>query len=147
MFNRNQYDSTKNRVEFKYGSTQISDPNPKGSGRRLGVLLVVDRDFTHERGEMLRITQCVSAQGAVKYFDVALCRSDYYTAEHGVWGGKAAQRLGLRGEVTRDDFLALTSNKVPGTERTLTVRTKDNRTAGYDLCFRSEERRVGKECA
>jgi hypothetical protein len=27
---------------------------------------------------MLRITQCVSAEGAVKYFDVALCRSDYY---------------------------------------------------------------------
>src|ERR1700692_2252571 len=79
--------------------------------------------------------QCVSAEGAVKYFDVALCRSDYYTAEHGIWGGKAAERLGLRGEVTRDEFLALTSNKVPGTERTLTVRTKDNRTAGYDMCF------------
>ena len=90
-------------------------------------LLVADRYFRHYRGGMLRITQCVSAQGAVKYFDVALCRSDYYTAEHGVWGGKAAERLGLRGEVTRDDFVALTANKVPGTERTLTLRTKDNR--------------------
>ena len=40
-------------------------------------------DFRHHRGEMLRIIQCVSAQGAVKYFDVALCRSDYYTA--GAW--------------------------------------------------------------
>jgi conjugative relaxase-like TrwC/TraI family protein len=99
--------------------------------------MVANRDFAHDRGEMLRITQCVSAQGAVKYFDVALCRSDYYTAEHGIWGGKAAERLGLRGEVTRDDFLALTSNKIPGTEQTLTVRTKDNRTAGYDMCFRS----------
>ena len=76
-------------------------PNPKGSGRRLRDLLVADRCFRHVRGGMLRITQCVSAEGAVKYFDVALCRSDYYTAEHGVWGGKAAERLGLRGEVTR----------------------------------------------
>jgi hypothetical protein len=58
-----------------------------------------------------------------------------YTTEHGIWGGKAAEPLGLRGEVTRDDFLALTSNKIPGTEQTLTVRTKDNRTAGYDLCL------------
>ena len=70
-------------------------PNPKGSGRYLRDLLVGNRDFRHDKGEMLRITQCVSAHGAVKYFDVALCRSDYYTAEHGVWGGKAAERLGL----------------------------------------------------
>ena len=43
----------------------------------------------HDKGEMLRITQCVSAEGAVKYFDVALCRSDYYTAEHGRLGRKS----------------------------------------------------------
>ena len=59
-------------------------PNPKGSGRCLRKSLVADRDFRHDRGEMLRITQCVSAQGAVKYFDVTLCRSDYCTAEHSV---------------------------------------------------------------
>ena len=77
---------------------------------------------------------CVCPRGR-QVFRRRFVRGDYYTAEHGVWGGKAAERLGLRGEVTRDDFLALTSNKVPGTERTLTVRTKDNRTAGYDMCF------------
>jgi conjugative relaxase-like TrwC/TraI family protein len=40
----------------------------------------------------------------------------------------------LKGEVTRASFLALASNKVPGTEENLTVRTKDKRTAGYDFC-------------
>jgi conjugative relaxase-like TrwC/TraI family protein len=77
----------------------------------------------------------VSAEGAEKYFDAALRRSDYYTRERGVWGGKGAERLGLRGEVTREPFLALASNKVPGKEENLTVRTKDKRTAGYDFCY------------
>src|SRR5208282_3843865 len=43
--------------------------------------------------------------------------------------------LGLSGAVGRDDFIALASNKVPGTDRTLTLRNKDNRRAGYDFCF------------
>jgi conjugative relaxase-like TrwC/TraI family protein len=77
----------------------------------------------------------VSAEGAEKYFDAALKRSDYYTREQGVWGGKGAESLGLRGQVSREAFLALASNKVPGKEENLTVRTKDKRTAGYDFCF------------
>jgi conjugative relaxase-like TrwC/TraI family protein len=77
----------------------------------------------------------VSAEGAEKYFDAALKQSDYYTREQGAWGGMGAERLGLRGQVTRGDFLALASNKVPGKEETLTVRTKDKRTAGYDFCY------------
>jgi TrwC relaxase len=43
--------------------------------------------------------------------------------------------LGLNGEVTRDAFLALAFNKVPGTEEKLTVRTKGKRTPGYDFCY------------
>jgi conjugative relaxase-like TrwC/TraI family protein len=41
----------------------------------------------------------------------------------------------LKGEVTREGFLALASNKAPGKEENLTVRTKDKRTAGYDFCY------------
>src|SRR5271165_3977695 len=85
---------------------------------------------------MLRVTMSVSAEGATKYFDAALSTSDYYASEHGVWGGKCAERLGLVGDVRREDFVSLASNKTPGTKKeTLTVRTKDKRTAGYDFCF------------
>jgi len=77
----------------------------------------------------------VSAEGVEKYFDAALNRSDYYAKEPGIWSGKGAERLRLSGEVTREDFLALASNKVPGTKEKLTVRTKDKRTAGYDFCY------------
>src|SRR6516225_3656809 len=84
---------------------------------------------------MLRVIMSVSAEGAEKYFDEALKKSDYYAKELGVWGGKGAERLGLKGEVTREEFLALASNEVPGTGENLTVRTKDKRTAGYDFCY------------
>jgi conjugative relaxase-like TrwC/TraI family protein len=77
----------------------------------------------------------VSGEGATKYFDAALGKSDYYCSEQGIWGGKGAERLGLVGEVQREDFVSLASNKVPGSEETLTIRTKDKRTAGYDFCF------------
>ena len=52
-----------------------------------------------------------------------------------MWGGKGAERLGLKGGVTREEFLALASDEVPGTGENLTVRTKDKRTAGYDFCY------------
>ena len=56
---------------------------------------------------MLRITTSHSAEGAKKYFDVALKTSDYYTKDVGNWGGKGAEMLGLKGEVERKDFVAL----------------------------------------
>jgi conjugative relaxase-like TrwC/TraI family protein len=80
---------------------------------------------------MLRVIMSVSAEGAGNYFDVALKKSDYYAKEPGMWGGKGAERLGLKGEV----FLALASSEVPGTGEKLTVRTKDKRTAGCDFCY------------
>jgi hypothetical protein len=43
--------------------------------------------------------------------------------------------ISLKGEVRREGFLALASNKAPGKEENLTVRTKDKRTAGYDFCY------------
>jgi hypothetical protein len=68
----------------------------------------------------------VSAKGAEKYFDEALKKSDYYAKELGVWGGRRADRLCLKGEVTRGEFLAFASNKLAGTGEKLTVRTTGN---------------------
>jgi hypothetical protein len=62
---------------------------------------------------MLRITISHSAQGAEKYFDIALKTSDYYTKDVGRWGGKGAGLLELKGEVQRKDFVALANNRWP----------------------------------
>src|SRR5271165_5795379 len=83
---------------------------------------------------MLRITTSVDGKEAAKYYYAALGRSDYYGSEMGIWGGKGAERLGLRGEVERKDFVALAENKRPD-GKALTVRTKENRRAGYDLTW------------
>ena len=84
---------------------------------------------------MLRITMSVSGEEAAKYFDSALRTSDYYASENELWGGKGAERLGLVGDVTREDFISLASNKQPGTDETLTVRIKEKRRSGYDFTF------------
>jgi conjugative relaxase-like TrwC/TraI family protein len=108
---------------------------------------------------MLRITPSHSADGASKYFDAALARSDYYGSETGGWAGKGAELLGLQGDVSREQFVALASNQRPDTKERLTPRTNDTRTetkrvfdpktktwiekevevsnrrAGYDFCF------------
>src|ERR1700732_3270615 len=87
---------------------------------------------------MLRATQSVSAQGATRYFDEALARGDYYTEQDrsiGTLGGKTALRLGMSGQVQREDFIALALNADPGSGERLTARTKNNRTAGYDFTF------------
>lgn len=86
---------------------------------------------------MLRINQQRSVAGAKSYFEEGLAREDYYTQDAivGRWGGEAAERLGLRAEVTRNAFLALCDNLDPNTGHTLTARTRDNRTVGYDFNF------------
>jgi conjugative relaxase-like TrwC/TraI family protein len=79
-----------------------------------------------------------SGESATQYFDAALATGDYYVKEQnaGRWGGKGAERLWLSGAVTREDFMALVSNEMPGVPgKKLTVRTKEKRTAGYDWCF------------
>ena len=77
---------------------------------------------------MLRITTSHSPEAAKNYFDVALKTSDYYTKDVGTWGGKAAEILGLKGEVERKDFVALANNKVPGTfGKRLTARMNKTR--------------------
>jgi conjugative relaxase-like TrwC/TraI family protein len=53
----------------------------------------------------------------------------------GTWGGDAASSLGLTGGVSADAFGALYDNLHPVSRERLTVRTKENRTVGYDLNF------------
>jgi conjugative relaxase-like TrwC/TraI family protein len=81
----------------------------------------------------------VSPEAAARYFDSALEKADYYAKSEangkGVWGGKGAERLGLSGEVRREDFVSVASNKHPGSDRNLTERTKEKRRAGYDFTF------------
>lgn len=107
---------------------------------------------------MLRITPSASAAAAKAYFRDALTTGDYYLSAQGervqgqevvgLWTGKAAQRLGLSGEVNREAFERLCDNlhpapapgtargpgSTPGSDR-LTPKTKTDRRVGYDLTF------------
>src|SRR5580658_7691317 len=83
---------------------------------------------------MLRITQQDNASGAKRYYGTA----DYYSEGQeivGSWGGKGAERLGLSGTVDKDSFERLCDNLHPTTGLPLTVRTRIERTVGYDFTF------------
>jgi conjugative relaxase-like TrwC/TraI family protein len=83
---------------------------------------------------MLRITQQDSAQGAKRYYATA----DYYNEGQeivGLWGGDAARRLGLEGEVDKQSFDRLCDNLNPKGGDQLTARTRVERTVGYDFTF------------
>ena len=53
----------------------------------------------------------------------------------GSWGGKGASRLGLEGTVDKFSFERLCDNLNPTTGEPLTVRTRSERTVGYDFTF------------
>src|SRR6202163_1572645 len=83
---------------------------------------------------MIRITQQDSANGAKRYYAAA----DYYSEGQelvGCWGGKGASRLGLSGTVDKFSFERLCDNLDPRTGQPLTVRTRSERTVGYDFTF------------
>src|SRR6202163_1350588 len=83
---------------------------------------------------MIRITQQNSASSAKRYYGTA----DYYTEGQelvGSWGGKGASRLGLSGTVDKASFENLCDNLHPITGEPLTVRTRSDRTVGYDFTF------------
>ena len=87
---------------------------------------------------VLRIEQSKSAAAAKEYFRENLQRPDYYGQEGltpGVWIGKGAERLGLEGQVSQDDFCALVDGKDPETGKRLGVRQKENRRPGYELTY------------
>ena len=83
---------------------------------------------------MIRISQQDSAAAAKSYYSTA----DYYSEGQelvGSWGGKGAARLGLSGTVDKDSFERLCDNLDPRTGEQLTVRTRAERTVGYDFTF------------
>src|SRR5438105_12884882 len=83
---------------------------------------------------MIRITQQDSAKGAKSYYT----KADYLSEGQeivGSWGGKGASRLGLEGTVDQFSFEALCDNLDPRTGKPLTVRTRTERTVGYDFTF------------
>ena len=72
---------------------------------------------------------------AESYFDEHLAQNDYYAAGEirpGQWIGAGAERLGLKDNVTREQFHALCENQNPQNDERLTQRTIEGRTsAGY----------------
>src|SRR5260370_18220932 len=94
---------------------------------------------------MLNIEVNRSAEGVERYFDRELAVSDYLMKEPGVWAGRGAERLGLRGPVKRTQFVALLRNEDPTSGKRLTARKNSsreedgepvsNRQVGYGLVF------------
>lgn len=89
---------------------------------------------------MIRMIQSKSAAHAKAYFTEALAKPDYYLSSSdqevkGELQGKLAERLGIKGPVTQDVFYQLCDNVNPATGGSLTPRTKDERTTGYDMNF------------
>src|SRR5580704_15698250 len=83
---------------------------------------------------MIRITQQNSAGDAKRYYATA----DYYSQGQeivGKWGGKGAALLGLQGTVDKFSFERLCDNLHPTAGDPLTVRTRTERTVGYDFTF------------
>jgi conjugative relaxase-like TrwC/TraI family protein len=94
---------------------------------------------------MIRITQQNSAGDAKRYYATA----DYYSQGQeivGRWGGKGAALLGLDGTVDNFSFERLCDNLHPQTGEPLTVRTRTERTVGYDFTFSAPEESVGAIC-
>ncbi len=83
---------------------------------------------------MLRIIPQSNAGAARSYYS----KADYYVdgpESSGVWGGKGAEKLGLRGEVAWEDFSTLCDNLHPQTGKSLTPRTREDRRVLYDWNF------------
>lgn len=87
---------------------------------------------------LLRVVTSTSVARAKSYYTKGFSREDYYTEGQeiiGRWRGEMAIRLGLKGFVDREAFMALCDNLHPVTGEPLTVWTKLTRGVGYDFNF------------
>jgi len=83
---------------------------------------------------MIRISKKNNAAAAKNYYSTA----DYLSEGQeivGCWGGKGASRLGLEGTVDKLSFERLCDNLDAKNGKQLTVRTRTERTVGYDFTF------------
>ncbi|MHB1620874.1 MAG: MobF family relaxase [Sulfuricella sp.] len=83
-----------------------------------------------------------SAGGAISYYlhmekDAETNpKDDYYSKEGtGEWGGKAAEALGLSGNVSRSDFTALCAGYAPTGEALVQNAGDEDRRSGWDCTF------------
>jgi TrwC relaxase len=70
---------------------------------------------------MLNIEVNRSEEGVERYFDRELEVSDYLMKEPGIWAGRGAERLRLRGPVQRSHFVVLLRSENPTTGKRLTL--------------------------
>ncbi len=85
---------------------------------------------------MVSVTAGQSPKVAANYFREHLTRDDYYREGErirGEWIGKGAERLGLRGEVQQEDFLAVISNELDRFDQQSRPRRSKN--CHYDFTF------------
>ncbi len=104
---------------------------------------------------MLRVYASRSAAQAKSYFSNELTVGDYYSAPSGdgqeivgVWGGKAADMMGLSGAVDKHAFNSLVDNRFPYANDNKSLHSNDNnvpitgrdnpnRRSGFDINFSS----------
>jgi conjugative relaxase-like TrwC/TraI family protein len=79
---------------------------------------------------MVSITN-VSAGQASHYYS----KDNYYTKQVGEWQGKGAEKLGLQGEIKKEDFNSLISGKLPNGAEIANGGDKHEHRAGTDITF------------
>ena len=88
---------------------------------------------------MIFINHMKSAKAAKDYYSQHIAPGDYYSHDaaemKGIWHGIGAERLGLSGEVDKNDIFALCDNENPATGNQLTPRVKGDRRVLTDMTF------------
>ncbi|TYA74913.1 MobF family relaxase [Seonamhaeicola marinus] len=77
----------------------------------------------------------MTAQATIDYYTKDLANADYYLDDTvlSYWSGKLADKLGLSGEVERDDLFAVVKNRHPQTGEKLKPREHKNMRSSQDL--------------
>ncbi len=87
---------------------------------------------------MLRITANKNSASAKSYYSEGLSKQDYYSEKNeiiGKWYGIAAEKLEIKGDITKEQFHNLCDNLNPSTQEKLTPRNNIERRVGYDFTF------------